>query len=129
MKKELFAEILSDEVLRYCEEAITKISQIRKDSNRPLVPAELFEMAEWLHSFRSWITWALLETEAKYRDKVELFRSEDRSVAASESMGKTTPEYRAYKYLVRVDSLAEEQVLLVKKFITQLDSEFKHSGF
>ncbi len=119
---------LGEEIIQYCEKANEKIKQIRLSSDRPLVPAELFEASEFLLSFRAWLTGHIMEAEARYRDKIEDYRMEGMSVAAAETKAKVTPEYRAFKYLQRVDDLAAEQVLLVKKFAGRLDDEFKQSG-
>lgn len=119
---------LAEDVVEFCEKAIRKIKEIRHKSDRPLVPAELFEASEYLHSFRAYITSPLLEADARYRDQMENFRSEGMSVSAAESKARTTPEYRAYKYLERVDTLADEQILLVKKFGTRMDDEFQNAG-
>ncbi len=119
---------LSKEVIQFCEQANEQIKKIRLSFDRPLVPAELFESSEFLLSFRAWLTAHIMEAEARYRDKIEEFRVEGKSVAAAETKAKTTPEYRAYKYLSRVDELAQEQVLLVKKFFSRLDEEFRQGG-
>lgn len=119
---------LDSEVVRFCEKANEEIKKIRLSFDRPLVPAELMDSSEFLLSFRSWLTAHILEAEAKYRDKIDEFRVEGKSVAAAETKAKTTPEYRAYKYLDRVDNLADEQVKLVKKFFTRLGEEFNQSG-
>ena len=120
---------LTEEVVQYCEKALEAIKSIRLKSNRPLVPAELFETSEFLLSFRSWLTNHIMEAEARYRDKVQEFKDQNMSVAASETNAKTTAEYRAYKYLNRVDDLAQEQILLVKKFSSRLEEELKGSGY
>lgn len=119
---------LDPEVVKYCEKANEEIRKIRTSFDRPLVPAELMDSSEFLLSFRAWLTAHIMEAEAKYRDKIEEFRMEGKSVAAAETKAKTTPEYRAYKFLERTDDLANEQVLLVKKFFSRLDEEFKNSG-
>ena len=115
--------------MQYCEKALEAIKSIRLKSNRPLVPAELFETSEFLLSFRSWLTNHIMEAEARYRDKVQEFKDQNMSVAASETNAKTTAEYRAYKYLNRVDDLAQEQILLVKKFSSRLEEELRGSGY
>ena len=114
---------LKEETVSACELAIGKVKEIRKSTERPLVPAELFEASEFLMSFRGWITNELLRTEALYRDHIETFRSEGMSVSAAESKANVTPEYRALKYLKRIDSLAEEQILLVKKYFDRMSDE------
>jgi len=106
-----------------CGFAISKVKKIRQSTNRPLVPSELFEASEYLMSFRGWITDDLLRTEAMYRDHIENNRSEGMSVSAAESKANVSPEYRALKYLKRVDSLAEEQILLVKKYFDRMGDE------
>jgi hypothetical protein len=116
---------LKEEIVSHCELAIKKIKELRESFDRPLVPAELFEMSEFLHSFRAYLTSHILLAEAQYRDRAEEFYTELRKVNAADTRAKTTPEYRAWKYLSRVDMLAEEQVLLVKKVFDRMGNEFR----
>ena len=121
---ELITGNLPLEIVKICDQANEKIKQIRLSTNRPLVPMELMEAAEYLLSFRAYLTGPLLESEARYRDIINVYRMEDMSVSAAETKAKTSPEYRAYKYLDRVDTLADEQVKLVKRFTNRLNDEF-----
>lgn len=114
---------LDEKTVEQCGFAIRKVKKIRQSTNRPLIPSELFEASEYLMSFRGWITDDLLRTEAMYRDHIENNRSEGMSVSAAESKANVSPEYRALKYLKRVDSLAEEQILLVKKYFDRMGDE------
>jgi len=128
MEKNYIYGYLNEEIVTQCEKAIEKIREIRLKSDRPLVPAELFEGAEFLHSFRAWLTSHILEAEARYRDMVQVNRGQDMSVSAAETQAKTSPEYRAFRYLQRVDELAEEQILIVKRFMTRMGEEYRESG-
>lgn len=119
---------LDEETVAQCEKVMGKIKDIRMASDRPLVPAELFEAAEFLHSFRSWVTGPLLKGEAVYRDKIEEIRVAGSSVSAAETSAKTSPEYRAFRYLSRMDDLADEQIKLVKKFFERTADEFRYGG-
>ena len=106
------------EVVKACEQIKDWIADIRRkiSSGQPVPPGEFFELSAAIISFRTWLIDYLMEWEARYRDKMELFRSKNMSVAASEVKAKTTPEYRGYKYLDRFDEVAQEMVLLTKKF-------------
>jgi hypothetical protein len=107
---------LTEDVVAFCDKAIIKIKEIREASDRPLSPNDLFEMSQFLHSFRAWLTSHILTAEAQYRDRAEEYRNyEGMSVAAADTKAKATPEYRAWRYLSRVDDLASEQVLLVSR--------------
>ncbi len=128
LRNPLIHGYLEDEIIEYCERAGDEIKKIRKESDRPLVPAELFAASEFLMSFRSWLTNHIMMAEARYRDKVKEFQNAGSSSAASDQNGKATEEYRAYKYLVRVDDLALDQINLVKKFSGYLQEELKGSG-
>lgn len=115
---------LTDETISACEKAIEKVKELRLSTSRSVSPAELFQASEYLQSFRAWITNDLLEADAKYRDKINSNRMTGMSVSGSESSARISPEYRAYKYLERVDLLADDQIKLVKKFFTRSADEY-----
>lgn len=120
---------LSPEVVRECTGVHEKIREMRAriERGQPVPPGDLLNLGEYLISFRFWISAHLLEAEASYRDKVEEFREEGKSVSAAESKAQITPEYRGYKFLKRLDDLVDEQVLLVKKFESRMDDERRMS--
>lgn len=125
MKNPLIHGYLTEEIVKICEDGQIKIKEIRLKTDRPIPPQEMFADAELLQSFRTWITSPLLEADARFRDKVEAFRTEGMSVSAAETRAKVTPEYRAWQYLKRVDGLIDDQIMLVKKFEGRLNDEYQ----
>jgi transcriptional antiterminator len=115
---------LNEKTISVCEKAIEKVKEVRLSTSRSVSPVELFQASEYLQSFRAWITNDLLEADAKYRDKISNNRMSGMSVSGAESEARISPEYRAYKYLERIDMLADEQIKLVKKFFTRSSEEY-----
>jgi len=121
---------LEKDIIKECEGMHGFVKDLRAKiiSGIPVSPQDLFVLAEAFNSFRFWVSAYFLEAEALYREKLEGYRNEGMSVAGAEAKAKVTPEYRTYNYLKRVDSMVEEQVLLVKKFESRMDDEGKFGG-
>ena len=117
---------LDQDVVEQCEKALRAITELKELFSRPVGIQELYETSEKLLNFRGYLTKYLFEAEARYRYEVKRIQDEDekKSVARAEAEAKTTDEYREWRYLERIDKLADEQVRLVKKFTTRMEEEW-----
>jgi hypothetical protein len=108
---------LSLEVYQECEKVKADMTRLRQRIARHEVipPAEYFEIGMYLESFRMWLSDYLLTSEAAYREK-KVWYLADSSATAADMKARTTPAYQAYKYLERVDLLADEIAKFIKKF-------------
>jgi hypothetical protein len=83
----------------------------------PIPPGEYFEMGMYLESFRTYLSDFLALHESNYRSiRAAYLSTEGESAASAEVKAKASPEYRAYRYLERIDTLANEIALFIKKF-------------
>lgn len=113
--------------IKACEKALKHIqnASIFSESFDPKI---LFQIAEKLLSFQSWILGEMMMYESLYRNKMAELRREDMSAAAAEIEAKNSNDYRAYRFLKYIYELAGEQQLMVKKFSDKLQQEFNNSN-
>jgi hypothetical protein len=109
---------LNPKVYQECEKFRVEIMKLRRriEKHEPIPPGDFFETGFYLTSFRTYLTDHLLGHEAAYRDAKVAYMSVENSVAAADNKAKTHPSYRAYKYLERMDKLADEFTKFIKKF-------------
>lgn len=108
---------LTAEVYDNCQKVKADMANLRKRIERHEVipPEEYFEIGMYLESFRMWISDYMLAAEAAYREK-KVWYLVDNSAAAADMKARASPVYRTYKYLERIDLLADEIAKFIKKF-------------
>lgn len=87
---------------------------------------EVFTSAENIIGTLSYLITPLVELERAYRMKVVEFMTED-SATKAEAKGKASEEYATFKKLQMLYDLGGEQVLILKRFSTKLESEYARS--
>lgn len=107
--------------------ALNEIARARKYSENP-TPHELFISSETLVSCLASLLGPLMDAETQYRQKVKLYISDsDMSNAKAEVFAKADEEYKSWQKLKLVYELAEQQIMIVKKFSSLLGDEYKRS--
>lgn len=103
---------------------LNEIQGAREYSN-PANPRELFAIAERLISWQSWLLDYLMKSETGYRQAIVFYQTEGKSNAAATAQAKAEESYLDYKYLTNVYDLIGEQIMLIKKFVSALEQEYK----
>jgi hypothetical protein len=88
---------------------------------------ELFLDAESLISGMAFLIGPVRDLEQKYRQEIVGYMSEGDSHAKAETKAKAGDTYKQYRKLEDVVELAKEQVMLLKKFKGDLETEYKHA--
>lgn len=86
-------------------------------------PHIAFGEAETIISCLSHLTDPLLRMEQAYRELVVSYLDDGKSKAESEARAKASEEYRKWQKLKLMCELANEHIMLLKKFKDQLDVE------
>ncbi len=105
---------------------LAEIAKARNYSELP-TPHDLFISSEAIISGMAYLIGPLMDAETAYRSKVDGFIGEKMSAAAAEAKAKAGIEYAEWKKLERTYNLAEQQLMILKKFKDDLQMEFKRS--
>ena len=99
-----------------------------KDFSNPLHPHELFQSCQELFAYQAWLINYLVLAEHSYRAVVREFQEGgEMSAAAAEVRSKATMAYMDWRWLVMAYELVTEQVLLLKRFFSASNEEFKQT--
>lgn len=88
---------------------------------------EVFTSAENIIGTLSYLITPLVELERAYRVKVVEYMNADDSAAKAEAKAKASDEYASWKKLQMLYDLGSEQILLLKKFQTKLETGYGSS--
>lgn len=117
MKKDL-----KDNIVKILNEV-----QSAQQYSSPINPNELLVIAERLLSWKAWILDYLMTAETNYRQAVVQYQDDGKSNAAATAQAKAEQYYADYKYLSHVYDLVGEQTMMIKKFVSALEQEYKNS--
>lgn len=86
---------------------------------------EIFMDAESIVGTLSFLISPLMELETLYRQKVVEFMDGGDSAAKADAKAKATNEYKEWRKLQMIIELAQEQIMLCKKFKDSIEMEYK----
>lgn len=117
---------MNDEVKNQAKEILAIIADAKKYTEVKDFHS-LFMDAESIISTLAYLIGPLRDQEQKYRLLVVELKSTGESVSGAEAIAKASDEYKEFKKLEDVYELAQEQIMLLKKFKSDLELEYKHS--
>lgn len=116
---------MDEETKNIAKDILAVIARARDYTN--VAPHEVFMDAEALVSSLAFLVGPKLAAEGRYREKVRKYMEDDFSAARAEIYAKADPEYIEWKKLEHVYDLAQDQIMLLKKFREDLTAEYQRS--
>lgn len=113
---------MNEDTKELAQFVLAEIANARKYSQNP-APHDLFLSSETIVSSLASLIGPLLDLETAYRQKIKEYMLQDMSNAKAETMAKADNEYKNWQKLKMVYELAQEQIMLIKKFGTFLQHE------
>lgn len=117
---------MNSDILKLATELRSLIGQSRHVTDTTSFN-EVFIIAEQIIGTLAFLISPLMLMESHYRQKVVEFLNEGYSHAESESRAKAATEYSEWKKYLMLYELANEQILLLKKFKDKLSDEYQRS--
>lgn len=113
------------EIIETAKVLLANIADAQKFSN-PFNANQLFIISENLLSCLAYLVGPLMDAESAYRGKTAEFMAQGDSASAAEIKSKASEEYKKWKKLDYACELAQEQIMLLKKFADKMEFESKY---
>lgn len=117
---------MNEEPISIAKQILSEIARA-KDFSTTTDINEIFASAETIIGSLAFLTSPIVDAEIEYRKQIVYYINEGKSHAEAETRAKTSEAYKYWKKLEAVKDLANEQILLLKKFQTELGLEYKRS--
>ena len=102
--------------------------QNARDYSQPRNVNDLFLSSETIISGGlAYLVGPMLDAEQAYRARVQTLIDEGASVSGAEARARSEDEYKIWKKIERACELGEQQIMILKKFGTLLESENRRS--
>jgi len=85
----------------------------------------MMHLAQELIARQAYLLPHLIEAEKQYRVKIKELELDGKSYASAENGAKALQEYQDYKFTDMVYKLANDEILLIKKMTTALETEYQ----
>jgi len=103
--------------------------QLSKGLYRDVVNhTHIFNAAQKIIAFQSFLIGPISDLEQSYRRIVTSCIADGMSNAASDAHAKASDDYKAWRKIERVYSLADEQIKLLKKFSDKMSTDYQNSN-
>jgi hypothetical protein len=101
--------------------------QSARDYSQPRNVNDLFLSSETIISGLAYLVGPMLDAEQAYRARVQALIDEGASVSGAEARARSEDGYYVWKKIERACELGEQQIMILKKFGTLLESENRRS--
>lgn len=98
-----------------------------RDYSNPRAFIELGGACDEIMREMVYLVGPLMDAETAYRDEIRLLMESDVSVAKAEAMAKAGVNYNEWQKLKLVYELAEQQIMLLKKFGSKMEGEYRNT--
>lgn len=117
---------MNEDIKKQAKFVLEEIANARRYSEST-APHDLFLSCEAIISSLAFLIGPLMDLETAYRQKVRTYMLADHSHAKAEALAKADQEYQDWRKLQYAYDLANQQIMLLKKFSDKLQQEFKRS--
>ena len=98
--------------------------ELKMDFSRPQSLHVIFTSAETLIAALASLTSPLIELESAYHNDVRGYIEDGKSATAAEALAKAGEAYKDWKKVKMIYELAQEQIMLLKKFHSAIEDEY-----